>query len=65
MALPPSYHQHCTDEDQKAETVLSAVSYISYIYIYHIYSICQNTGERKNLSPHHEESNPRPLVSEL
>ena len=26
-------HQHCTDEAQKAETVLSAVSYI-YIYIY-------------------------------
>ena len=25
--------QHCTDEAQKAETVLSAVSYI-YIYIY-------------------------------
>ena len=25
-------HQHCTDEAQKAETVLSAVSYI-YIYI--------------------------------
>ena len=22
------YHQHCTDEAQKAETVLSAVSYI-------------------------------------
>ena len=33
MALPPSQHQHCTDEAQKAETVLSAVSYI-YIYIY-------------------------------
>ena len=32
MALPPSQHQHCTDEAQKAETVLSAVSYI-YIYI--------------------------------
>ena len=28
----PSY-QHCTDEAQKAETVLSAVIYI-YIYIY-------------------------------
>ena len=26
-------HKHCTDEAQKAETVLSAVSYI-YIYIY-------------------------------
>ena len=25
-------HQHCTDEAQKAETVLSAVSYI-YIYM--------------------------------
>ena len=33
MALPPSEHQHCTDEAQKAETVLSAVIYI-YIYIY-------------------------------
>ena len=33
MALPPSKHQHCTDEAQKAETVLSAVSYI-YIYRY-------------------------------
>ena len=32
-ALPSSQHQHCTDEAQKAETVLSAVSYI-YIYIY-------------------------------
>ena len=31
MALPPSWHQHCTDEAQKAETVLSAVTYI-YIY---------------------------------
>ena len=30
--LHPSY-QHCTDEAQKAETVLSAVIYI-YIYIY-------------------------------
>ena len=30
--LHPSY-QHCTDEAQKAETVLSAVSYI-YIYIF-------------------------------
>ena len=28
MALPPSWHQRCTDEAQKAETVLSAVSYI-------------------------------------
>ena len=31
-------HQHCTDEAQKAETVLSAVSLI-YIHIYiHIYT---------------------------
>ena len=30
--LHPSY-QHCTDDAQKAETVLSAVSY-TYIYIY-------------------------------
>ena len=36
MALkrsPSSKHQHCTDEAEKAETVLSAVIYI-YIYIY-------------------------------
>ena len=32
-ASPSSQHQHCTDEAQKAETVLSAVSYI-YIYIF-------------------------------
>ena len=30
---PSSQHQHCTDEAQKAETVLSAVIYI-YIYKY-------------------------------
>ena len=30
---PSSQHQHCTDEAQKAEKVLSAVRYI-YIYIY-------------------------------
>ena len=33
MVLPPSLHQHCIDEAQKAETVLSAVSYI-YICAY-------------------------------
>ena len=32
-ASPSSQHQHCTDEAQKAETVLTAVIYI-YIYIY-------------------------------
>ena len=32
-ASPSSQHQHCTDEAQKAETVLCAVIYI-YIYIY-------------------------------
>ena len=31
-ASPSSQHQHCTDEAQKAETVLSALIYI-YIYI--------------------------------
>ena len=31
-ASPSSQHEHCTDEAQKAETVLSAVSYI-YMYI--------------------------------
>ena len=36
--LPSSQHQHCTDEAQKAETVLSAVSFI-YIYIYIYISI--------------------------
>ena len=30
-ASPSSQHQHCTDEAQKAETVLSAVSYNIYI----------------------------------
>ena len=40
-------HQHCTDEAQKAETVLSAVNYIYiYIYIYmdryrYFVSLCQ------------------------
>ena len=43
MALPPSWHQHCTDEAQKAETVLSAVIYI-YIYIY---ICCIKNGTRK------------------
>ena len=34
-ASPSSQHQHCTDEAQKAETVLSAViSIYLYIYIY-------------------------------
>ena len=46
MALPPSQHQHCTDEAQKAETVLSAVSYI-YIYIY-IYYILYIMGGKKD-----------------
>ena len=32
-ASPSSQHQHCTDEAQMAETVLSAVIYI-YIYIF-------------------------------
>ena len=32
-ASPSSQHHHCTDEAQKAETVLSAVIYILYIYI--------------------------------
>ena len=41
MAIPPSWHQHCTDEAQKAEIVLSAVSYV-YMHVYihiHIFSI--------------------------
>ena len=32
LGMAPSQHQHCTDEAQKAETVLSAVSYM-YLYI--------------------------------
>ena len=40
QALPPSLHRHCTDEAQKAETVLSAVIYI-YIYIYRRVDICR------------------------
>ena len=39
MVLPPSWHQHSTDEAQKAETVLSAVIYIFiYLYTYGFYS---------------------------
>ena len=30
-ASPSSQHQHCTDEAQKAETVLSAVRYCSLV----------------------------------
>ena len=50
-------HQHCTDEAQKAETVLSAVIYI-YIYIYienrwraesNIYSIVKKPPQNKRL----------------
>ena len=32
LEMAPSQHQHCTDEALKAETVLSAVSYM-YLYI--------------------------------
>ena len=35
-ASPSSQHQHCTDEVQKAETVLSAVI---YIYIWKIHGL--------------------------
>ena len=45
---PSSQHQHCTDEAQKAETVLSAVSYI-YIYIY-----ISNTNEDKTHCKNHQ-----------
>ena len=45
-ALPSSQHQHCTDEAQKAETVLSAVSCI-YVYIY-IYTCFQKRCFFKN-----------------
>ena len=31
IGSPSSQHQHCTDEAQKAETVLSAVIYIKEI----------------------------------
>ena len=46
MALPPSLHQHCTNEAQKAETVLSAVSYI-YTYIYTFF--CFKLALRQNV----------------
>ena len=36
-------YQHCTDEAQKAETVLSAVSYI-YIYILLDNLVCSIVG---------------------
>ena len=49
MALPPSKHQHCTDEAHKAETVLSAVSYI-YIYIYILKSTQHLTSMTRALS---------------
>ena len=42
-ASPSSQHQHCADEAQKAETVLSAVIYI-YIYIY------KYMGEKKQMN---------------
>ena len=42
-ASPSSQHQHCTDEAQKAETVLSAVI---YIYIYHL--ICTTADKVLN-----------------
>ena len=32
-ASPSPQHQHCTDEDQKAETVLSAVIYIAHFML--------------------------------
>ena len=41
---PSSQHQHCTDEAQEAETVLSAVSYI-YIYIYIYIYMDENVSE--------------------
>ena len=40
MALPPSLHQYYTDEAQKAEIVLSAVSYI-YIHIGNVWETLQ------------------------
>ena len=60
MALPPSKHQHCTDEAQKAETVLSAVSYIYiYRYIYtHIHTYIRTwvtmlVQELRTIVPHY------------
>ena len=35
IASPSSQHQHCTDEAQKAETVLSAVSPEHKLYNYY------------------------------
>ena len=44
---PHPRHQHCTDEAQKAETVLSAVIYI-YIYTY-INKTHTESGAEKSL----------------
>ena len=49
-ASPSFQHQHCTDEFQKAETVLSAVIYIYiYIYIYIIAIIIRRRRRRKEI----------------
>ena len=58
---PSSQHQHCTDEAQKAETVLSAVIYI-YIYIY-IYTYIYMAFRRpKSLQDYLVRAKLRPLL---
>ena len=54
---PSSQHQHCTDEAQKAETVLSAVIYI-YIYIYkYVYTpVFKSVAFLKNIYYIHDYS---------
>ena len=55
-ASPSSQHQHCTDEAQKAETVLSAVIYI-YIYIYiYIATVTKSTATRITTSDLSQEN---------
>ena len=41
-ASPSSQYQHCTDEAQKAETVLSAVIYIYIFIIHQIFSLARD-----------------------
>ena len=65
-ASPSSQHQHCTDEAQKAETVLSAVSYI-YIYIdrcIYIYIYIQ-TKQSDNRGGEGANENARKLLNEF
>ena len=65
IALPPSSHQHCTDEAQKAETVLSAVSYI-YIYIYPLLDRTEDPARARTQTPSiHSSTGPRRVLTVL